>query len=79
MTILTDACASMRKGVVNSKCINSHLYCEDHVIDISLKVALGKPLVSDFIKRIKELSAGIHNSPGCIRLIQRKFEEMKGA
>ena len=79
MTILTDACASMRKGVVDSKCINSHLYCLDHVINNSLKAAFGKPLVSDFIKSIKELSAGIHNSPGRIRLIQRKCEEMKGA
>jgi hypothetical protein len=51
----------------------------DHVIDNSLKAAFGKPLVSDFIKSIKELSAGIHNSPGRIRLIQRKCEEMKGA
>jgi len=69
----------MRKGVVDSKCINYHLYCVDHVINNSLKAAFGKPIVSDFIKRIKELSAGIHNSPGRIRLIQKKCGEMKGA
>ncbi len=74
-----DACAAMRKGIVDSKCINYHLYCVDHVINNSLKAAFGKPIVSDFIKRIKELSAWTHYSLRRIRLIRRKCKEMKGA
>jgi len=61
-TITTDSASNMRKAMKDALTIDSQLRCIDHIINVCVNKALDEELVSQSVRKCKDLASATHRS-----------------